>query len=148
MVTTATALVTFTPTHRDVRIRPSAADKAPNARGHPLRLVLLMASLMILASLPLLTEGVLSNAGSAAYSHPADTPRPGSAPASDTISAAGSGVRDPLLWPFSRDSVWNLPIGASAVYVPAKIQVPSSAGMTTDPDVIIMTPNAPMTPVY
>jgi len=34
------------------------------------------------------------------------------------------------------------------VYVPAKIQVPSSAGMTTDPDVIIMTPNAPMTPVY
>src|SRR5438093_1191157 len=58
------------------------------------------------------------------------------------------GGRDPLLWPFSRDSVWNLPIGVSAVYVAANIQQATSRGMTTDPDVIILTPNATMTAVY
>lgn len=30
--------------------------------------------------------------------------------------------RNPLLWPFAVDSVWNTPIGANAVYVPANIQ--------------------------
>src|SRR5213596_2055157 len=55
------------------------------------------------------------------------------------------GGRDPLLWPFSRDSIWNLPIGASAVYVVANIQQAKQRGMTTDPDVIILTPNATMT---
>src|SRR5216117_1819241 len=43
------------------------------------------------------------------------TPPPGGGP---------PGGRDPLLWPFSRDSIWNLPIGASAVYVPANINRP------------------------
>src|SRR5213083_2326996 len=67
------------------------------------------------------------------------TPPPGGGP---------PGGRDPLLWPFSRDSIWNLPIGASAVYVPANIQQATQRGMTTDPDVIILTPNATMTDVY
>src|SRR5881409_3252017 len=67
------------------------------------------------------------------------TPPPGGGP---------PGGRDPLLWPFSRDSIWNLPVGASAVYVPANIQVATQRGMTTDPDVIILTPNATMTAVY
>src|SRR5881396_764870 len=58
------------------------------------------------------------------------------------------GGRDPLQWPFSRDSIWNLPIGASAVFVPANIQQATQRGMTTDPDVIILTPNATMTDVY
>src|SRR5437879_2302299 len=58
------------------------------------------------------------------------------------------GGRDPLLWPFSRDSIWNLPIGASAVYVPGNIQQATQRGMTTDPDIIILTPNATMTAVY
>src|SRR5256886_6776979 len=56
--------------------------------------------------------------------------------------------RDPLLWPFSRDSIWNLPIGASAVYVAANLQQATQRGMTTDPDVIILTPNATMPPGY
>src|SRR2546425_2764162 len=38
------------------------------------------------------------------------------------------GGRTPLLWPFSRDSIWNLPIGASAVYVAANIQQATSRG--------------------
>ncbi len=58
------------------------------------------------------------------------------------------GGRNPLLWPFSRDSIWNLPIGSSAVYVPANIQQATQRGMTTDPDVIILTPNATVTAVY
>ena len=58
------------------------------------------------------------------------------------------GGRDPYLWPFSRDSIWNLPIGASAVFVPANIQQASQSGMTTDPDVIILSPNATMSAVY
>src|SRR5437870_1376943 len=67
------------------------------------------------------------------------TPPPGGGP---------PGGRDPLQWPFSRDSIWNLPIGASAAYVPANIQQATQRGMTTDPDVIILTPNATMTDVY
>src|SRR5881628_2079573 len=56
--------------------------------------------------------------------------------------------RDLRFWPFSSDSVWNLPIGASAVYVPAGIAQATSRGMTTDPDVLILDPGAPITPVY
>ncbi len=57
-------------------------------------------------------------------------------------------VRNALAWPFSRNSIWNLPIGASAVYVPAGIKKPADYGMTTDVDVLILTPGAPVTPVY
>ena len=53
-----------------------------------------------------------------------------------------------MLWPFSRDSIWNLPIGANAVYVPGNIKKPTASGMTTDVDVLILTPTAPITPVY
>jgi len=60
----------------------------------------------------------------------------------------GDPPRDPLTWPFTRDSIWNLPIGADAVYVPAHIQQATAAGMTADVDVLILTPSAPDTPVY
>src|SRR6059036_3693633 len=58
------------------------------------------------------------------------------------------GGRDPLLWPFSRDSIWNLPIGASAVYVAANIQQATQRGMPTRPDVSIRTANGPMTAAH
>ena len=32
------------------------------------------------------------------------------------------GTRDPWLWPFSRDSIWNMPIGSDAEYVSANLQ--------------------------
>src|SRR5438552_8555670 len=57
-------------------------------------------------------------------------------------------VRNAHAWPFSRNSIWNLPIGASAVYVPAGIKKPTDYGMTTDVDVLVLTPGAPVTPVY
>jgi hypothetical protein len=68
-------------------------------------------------------------------------------PPGDGNSPTASG-RDPLLWPFSRDSIWNLPIGADAAYVYAGIKRSTAAGMTTDVDVLILTPGAPITPVY
>ena len=37
-------------------------------------------------------------------------------------SATQPSSRNPLLWPFSSDSIWNAPIGANAKYVDAKIQ--------------------------
>src|ERR1700704_5678431 len=60
---------------------------------------------------------------------------------------AATVTRDPLLWPFAKNSIWNLPIGANARYGPANIAWASS-GMTTDVDVLILTPNAAVTPIY
>jgi len=56
--------------------------------------------------------------------------------------------RDPLKWPFARDSIWNMPVGSDAVYVPANIQPPTCEGMTEDPDILILTPEAPLTAIY
>src|SRR3989454_7231016 len=72
---------------------------------------------------------------------------PSALDASSVSSAAVTG-RNATLWPFSRDSIWNLPIGANAVYVPGNIKKPTAYGMTTDVDVLILTPNAPPTDVY
>src|SRR5438132_10118948 len=85
------------------------------------------------------TSGSLVHTTSISATVSSNPPPPGGGP---------PGGRDPLLWPFSRDSIWNLPIGASAVYVPANVQQATQRGMTTDPDVIILTPNATMTAVY
>src|SRR5213593_1544536 len=85
------------------------------------------------------TSGSLVHTTSISATVSSNPPPPGGGP---------PGGRDPLLWPFSRDSIWNLPLGASAVYVPANIQVANQRGMTTDPDVIILSPNATMTAVY
>ena len=71
--------------------------------------------------------------------------RESSSVSSASASAAG---RVATLWPFSRDSIWNLPIGANAVYVPGNIKKPTAYGMTTDVDVLILTPNAPNTDVF
>jgi hypothetical protein len=56
--------------------------------------------------------------------------------------------RDPLKWPFSETSIWNMPIGSDAVYVDAKIEKTAKVGMTIDEDLIVMTPNAPMMEIY
>ena len=38
-----------------------------------------------------------------------------------TSSGSESETRDPLVWPFSTESIWNTPIGSNAVYTPANI---------------------------
>ncbi len=55
--------------------------------------------------------------------------------------------RNPLEWPFTQDSIWNMPVGSGAEYVPAGIGASLSMGMTTDEDVLILEPSAPLKPV-
>lgn len=53
-------------------------------------------------------------------------------------------TRDPLKWPFSQTSIWNMPIGSDAKYVHARIEKAMAAGMTIDEDYIVMMPDAPL----
>jgi hypothetical protein len=55
--------------------------------------------------------------------------------------------RDALLWPFAVNSVWNMPLHHDAVYKSANIAIPSN-GFGADEDYIVLTPDAPKTPVY
>lgn len=70
--------------------------------------------------------------------------------------AAGTGaqvaMRDPLKWPFASKSIWNMPIGSGAVYVPANF--PAVPGGSTwapmpqiDDEIIVLRPTATLTPV-
>ncbi len=48
--------------------------------------------------------------------------------------------RNPFQWPFSKKSIWNVPIGSEAVYIHAKIPPVGEFCPQADEDVIIMTP--------
>lgn len=75
-----------------------------------------------------------------------------------TIGTVGNvlpGTRDPLKWPFAQDSIWNMPIGSGAVYVPANLpaspdnpQDDKTAEWTAMPELdlehIILRPSAPL----
>jgi hypothetical protein len=51
-------------------------------------------------------------------------------------------TRDPRVWPFSRSSIWNTPLGGNAVYVPAKLE--AAAHFAFDQDLYFESPaNAP-----
>lgn len=65
-----------------------------------------------------------------------------------TIAASFPRTRYVYQWPFARDSIWNTPIGSNAQYVSAGIDAATQKGMTADEDVIVLTPDAPLTPVY
>ncbi|MFZ6875756.1 hypothetical protein ACO0LF_27120 [Undibacterium sp. Di27W] len=65
--------------------------------------------------------------------------------------------RDPLKWPFSSDSIWNMPIGRNAIYSHANL--PAVFGRTADEtfyffisgnddDYLFLNPGAPLTNVY
>ncbi len=55
-------------------------------------------------------------------------------------------TRDPYTWPFTSESIWNMPIHREAQYKPAGIQ--GTGFLYADDDVIIMTPGEPLTQVY
>lgn len=59
-------------------------------------------------------------------------------------------TRDPLLWPFTQDSIWNTPLGDGAVYVPARIRRAQERGMTIDEDILVLDNDSetPLTPIY
>lgn len=72
-------------------------------------------------------------------------------PTSPTTTTPGT--RDPLKWPFASNSIWNMPIGSNAVYVPANMPaIPGNnqwAGMPgIDDEIIILRPTAPLTDIY
>ncbi len=61
-------------------------------------------------------------------------------------------TRNPLQQPFAVDSIWNMPIGSNAVYVPVNLPTDPGgyiwAGMPgVDDEIIVLTPTAPLTPV-
>jgi hypothetical protein len=84
-----------------------------------------------------------------------------------TIGTGGNvlpGTRDPLKWPFAQDSIWNMPIGSAAVYVPANLPAlpddpydkdrngnPIDSSWSAVPGIdwerIILKPTAPMTQI-
>ncbi|NEN94537.1 MAG: hypothetical protein F6K50_03045 [Moorea sp. SIO3I7] len=56
-------------------------------------------------------------------------------------------TRDPWLWPFSQDSIWNMPIGSHAKYKPANL--PRSARSSVDVDLLFIIPaGSPLQPLY
>jgi hypothetical protein len=55
--------------------------------------------------------------------------------------------RDPYKWPFSKTSIWNMPIHKDARYVPATLIYPKF-GLTPDQDILVLTPDSPMTEIY
>jgi hypothetical protein len=56
------------------------------------------------------------------------------------------GTRNKYLWPFSSTSMWNMPIGSNAVYVPAGIQYAGAwnGEITRDDEYIGLNPNDPI----
>src|SRR5437867_8660335 len=129
-VTRPPLMVTPIPHSRATRIRLSSHIRSGRSRSAWIGLAFVLTGLLLASSLATLAAGPQAHANTSV--------------SSDSLSVAG---RVATLWPFSRDSIWNLPIGANAVYVPANIKKPTAAGMTTDVDVLILTPNAPPTNV-
>src|SRR2546426_5332268 len=124
-------MVTPIPDTWATRIRTSFPVPSRRSRSFLFVLALVLTGILLAASLSAL----------------AGSPSTGDSSSVSSASASVAG-RVATLWPFSRDSIWNLPIGANAVYVPANIKKPTAYGMTTDVDVLILTPNAPNTTVF
>jgi len=122
--------------HTTPRRRPSESVSSKPARVHARALAIALIGILVLGSVAVLVAGVSLGSSAAAVGQRSTSPSPNTA------------TRDALTWPFASNSIWNLPIGATALYVPANIKKPSAYGMTTDVDVLILTANAPNTPVY
>lgn len=80
------------------------------------------------------------------------TPVPAPVPAPvPPATVPPSGTRDPLKQPFALTSIWNMPIGSGAQYVPANLKaIPGDSTQWmqmpySDDDVIVMKPTAPLT---
>jgi hypothetical protein len=61
--------------------------------------------------------------------------------------------RDPLKWPFAQNSIWNMPIGSGAAYVPANLSgTPGDDQWAPMPQIddekIVLRPSAPQTNVW
>jgi hypothetical protein len=64
-----------------------------------------------------------------------------------TTKVSASTTRDKWLWPFSQDSIWNLPIGSDAQYSPANL--PKAGYSSVDIDLLFIIPaDSPLRPLY
>jgi hypothetical protein len=61
---------------------------------------------------------------------------------------AGAPSRDALQQPFASTSIWNMPIGSGATYVPANIVPATGTSLETDDDVIVLMPGEPATQIF
>ncbi len=57
-------------------------------------------------------------------------------------------TRDPLGWPFAQDSIWNMPVGSNAQYLPADIPAVTEFCPHAAYDIIVLTPHEPLMNVY
>jgi hypothetical protein len=80
---------------------------------------------------------------------PAPTPSPTGTPVptGTPTPSPTPGGRNPLTWPFASTSIWNMPIGSGAVYVPAQLARATVRTLITDQNIVIMDPTAPLTPI-
>lgn len=85
---------------------------------------------------------------------PTNTPLPTNTPAPAPTATvppppAAAGTRDKYAWPCASTSIWNMPIGSAAAYVPANIQPANGWGgaITTDDEIIDLNPNDPLKPL-
>jgi len=60
------------------------------------------------------------------------------------VPASGAASRSPYQWPFSWDSIWNMPIAASARYAPAGIKSAATYQDRTTQDYDSIDPSAPV----
>jgi len=76
---------------------------------------------------------------------PTATPVPPTATRTPTPVPSG-GTRNKYLWPFAGTSLWNMPIGSNALYVPAGIQYAGAwnGEITRDDEYIGLNPNDPI----
>jgi PKD repeat protein len=66
-----------------------------------------------------------------------------------TANPAVTSTRDPLKQPFSSTSIWNMPIGAAAIYVPANIPLAYGYKVSKmDEERIVLRPSAPLVNIY
>lgn len=56
-------------------------------------------------------------------------------------------TRDPLKWPFSADSIWNMPIGSNARYVDARLERAQQTSVDVD-YFYVLDGNDPLQPVF
>ncbi len=120
---------------------PLAASAAVPRRVHGLPL----------ATAVLMTLGLVTACGGGGASGT------GSSAAATTSTVAGSGPsapavgRDLYAWPFSWDSIWNLPLSTAAAYHPVDLGVDATQnhgrGLSFDPEDISVDPTMPVTTV-
>lgn len=63
-------------------------------------------------------------------------------------SGCGPGRRSKFRQPFACDSIWNMPIGSGAKYVDAGIEIRPNSKPSIDEDILVLEPDAPLTPLY